>query len=369
MIPAAGVDSARGFRPTVRPGALYGQIAQIAHDEARGRLYHGSVGGNLFKLGRKPRDEYLSIEAEVRRFLDGLVGDGYRIPRYYASKPDFGDMDVVISGAAVEALGGAEAFRAAIIEGLQITRTKSVGHVYSTAFRDFQVDYFTRPAELFEATYHYLSFNDLGNIIGKICKRLGLKYGEDGLSYVFRRPSQPSYKKTLGVSRDWPRILTFLGLDVAAWEAGFETLEQMFAWVVVSPWFSVVPYEQRARTTEQRARRRQTMARFVQWLEEEGIDKRHEFLQERDAYVPRIAAAFPEAELESALAREREAEARVVALREKFSGDRVRAWTGLDGKALGGFMRRFCEAYSQEELLARSPAEIQALVEAFPREE
>ena len=65
------------------------------------------MGGNLFKLGRKPRDEYLEIEADVRRVLDPLLGDGYRIPRYYASKPDFGDMDVVVRTESTAAVGGA----------------------------------------------------------------------------------------------------------------------------------------------------------------------------------------------------------------------------------------------------------------------
>ncbi|MCA9709062.1 MAG: hypothetical protein KDK70_24670 [Myxococcales bacterium] len=329
------------------------------------------MGGNLFKLGRKPRDEYLEIEADVRRVLDPLLGDGYRIPRYYASKPDFGDMDVVVRTESTAAAGGVEAFRAALCERLAITRTKSVGHVFSTAYRDLQVDYFTRPAAVFEATYHYLSFNDLGNIIGKICKRLGLKYGEDGLSYVFRRPSQPSYKQALLVSRDWPRILAFLGLDVPAWEAGFDTLEQMFAWVVRSPWFSVAPYDERDRdrTTERRARQRRTMARFVEWLAAEGVEQRCTYRPERDAYVPEIAAAFPEAGLPEALAHEREAEAEAIALREKWSGDLVRDWTGLEGKALGAFIRRFRQAHPAPELLALSPEAIRALVEGFPRED
>src|SRR5690606_24043094 len=167
------------------------------------------MGGNLFKLGRLPRSEYRVIEDVVREYLDGLLGDGYRIPRYYASKPDFGDLDVVVSSAAIEAIGGWDRFREAIASGLGVTQSKSVGHVYSTVVRDFQVDYFIRAPELLEPTYHYLSFNDLGNLIGKIFRRLGLKYGEDGLSYVFRRESQPSYKHELLVSRDWPRILGF----------------------------------------------------------------------------------------------------------------------------------------------------------------
>ena len=177
-----------------------------------GGIIAASMGGNLFKLGRRPRGEYLEIEAEVRAVLDALVGDGYRIPRYYASKPDFGDLDVVVSSAAIDALGGWEAFRSAITTGLGVTASQSTGHVYSTVVREFQVDYFVREADVFEATANYLAFNDVGNLLGKIYRRLGLKYGEHGLSYVFRRASRESYKRELPISRDWPRILALIGL-------------------------------------------------------------------------------------------------------------------------------------------------------------
>lgn len=326
------------------------------------------MGGNLFQLGRKPRNEYLEIEAEVRRCLDALVGDGYRIPRYYASKPDFGDLDVVLSRAAIDTLGGFEAFRSAITSSLGVRESKSVGHVYSTVVREFQVDYFIREPELLDATYHYLSFNDLGNLIGKIYRRLGLKYGEEGLCYVFRRERQESYKRDLPISRDWPRILAFIGLDVPAWESGFDTLEHMFAWVVASPYFSVAPYEETSRTTERRAASRPTMARFLAWLEAEGIDKRYEYLEDREGYVASIGAAFPEANLGQAIEQERSREAQAEQLREKFSGEKVREWTGLDGKLLGGFLRRFTREYPDDVLTAMTADEIRAAVESFPRD-
>ncbi|HVH97926.1 MAG TPA: hypothetical protein VM869_04425 [Enhygromyxa sp.] len=326
------------------------------------------MGGNLFKLGRRPRAEYLVIEGEVRACLDGLLGDGYRIPRYYASKPDFGDLDVVVSTAAIEALGGWERFCEAIATGLGVEQSKSVGHVYSTVVSNFQVDYFVRSPELLEATYNYLSFNDLGNLIGKIFRRLGLKYGEEGLHYVFRRETQPSYKRDLLISRDWPRILAFLELDVAAWQAGFDRLEDMFAWVVASPYFSVAPYEDQDRTTERRARSRPTMARFIAWLEAEAIRKTCDYLHGPDAYVYRIDAAFPEAELTQALAQERAREGEATALRSKFGGALVREWIGLDGPQLGAFLRRFERAYPSEILASMEPEAIRAAVEAFPRE-
>jgi hypothetical protein len=326
------------------------------------------MGGNLFKLGRRPRDEYLDIEADVRRFLDELIPDRYRVPRYYGNKPDFGDLDVVVDRGAVEALGGMEVLRAAIRDRLGVVRAKHTGHVYATVYRDFQVDYFLRRTELFEATYHYLSFNDLGNILGRMCKRLGLKYGEDGLSYIFRRPSQPSYKVALPISRDWPRILGFLELDVAHWEAGFETLYEMFEWAVHSPWFSVAPYVKRDTTTKRRVRQRRTMAELVRWLEREKIEKRCEYRAERDAYVPEIAAAFPEADLEGALAEQRAAEADAIALRAKFNGELVRGWTGLEGKDLGELIRRIRNAYTAAEMLAMSPQAIRSVVQDFDRD-
>lgn len=326
------------------------------------------MGGNLFQLGRKPRAEYLEIEALVRRCLDDLVGDGYRIPRYYASKPDFGDLDVVLSHAAVEAVGGFDAFRSAIQAALDIRQTKNVGHVYSTVVRDLQVDFFLRDAELLEPTHNYLSFNDLGNLVGKIYRRLGLKYGEQGLCWVFRRERQESYVRDLLVSRDWPRILGFIGLDVAAWEAGFDTLEQMFSWVVASPYFSVQPYRETSRTTERRAKGRPTMARFLAWLEAEQVDKTCTYLEDRSGYVPMLAAAFPEAKLEQAIAHERARERDDERLREKFNGDLVRTWTGLDGKPLSAFLRRFRLAHPDQALLDMSAAEIRAAVEAFPKE-
>lgn len=325
------------------------------------------MGGNLFKLGRKPRAEYLAIEAEVRAFLDELVGrDDYRIPRSYGDKPDFGDLDVIISTVAIERLGGFDEFCQALADGLGVAQSKR-GHVYSTVYRELQVDYFLRAPERLVPTYNYLSFNDLGNLIGKIYRRLGFKYGEDGLSYVFRRAAQPSYKRELFVSRDWPRILALIELDVPTWEAGFASLDHMFEWVVASPYFSVAPYEAMSKSTEKRAKQRKTMARFLDWLDARGIDKRFAYAEDREAYVAWAAAAFPEAELEAGLARERELEAEDAVLRRKFSGGLVRAWTGLEGKALGEFLRGFGHAYPRERLLAMTPEAIEAAVREHSR--
>ena len=106
------------------------------------------MGGNLFKFGRLPRDEYLEIERELRIYLDARFGDLYRIPRYYANKVDFGDVDVILCED-VTASTSWEEVRDSIVCDLGITDYKIAGPVFSTAFRSFQVDYFLKPSAHF----------------------------------------------------------------------------------------------------------------------------------------------------------------------------------------------------------------------------
>src|SRR5687768_12794540 len=108
-----------------------------------------------------PRARYLEVEAEVRAYLDAAVGpEHHRIPRYYASKPDFGDLDVVVCEDGLP--GPWDAVRQRLVKDLGIARHRTVGPLFSTVFRDLQVDFFPRPRDVFLSTYDFLSFNDVG---------------------------------------------------------------------------------------------------------------------------------------------------------------------------------------------------------------
>ena len=87
------------------------------------------MGGNLFGLGRLPRAEYLALEGRLRTYLDAKLGEHYRIPRYYGSKPDFGDVDIVVSEAAIKTTW--HDLRDEILADLSITRSQSTGAVFS----------------------------------------------------------------------------------------------------------------------------------------------------------------------------------------------------------------------------------------------
>ncbi|MBC7647061.1 MAG: hypothetical protein H7095_08100 [Pseudopedobacter sp.] len=291
------------------------------------------MGGKLYNLPRMPRADYLEREGELRRFLDLWLGGRYRIPRFYGDKPDFGDMDVL-----VESRPDWGKLRLELMRELNITEFKTAGHVFSVVYRGLQTDFFSVPQRYLESTYIFMSFNDLGNLLGRMVRRFDLKYGEHGLSYVYRREGG-HYKADLELTEDFRRICAFLGLDYGEWEMGFDSLEALFEWTISSPYFSVAPYlDDLSGSLERRMKDRPTIQKFISWLEQKGVSQRPHF-EERKGYLPLVIATFPEARLEQQIALERKKEAQAWDFANKFSGNLVmRLLPELKGKALGEFI-------------------------------
>ncbi|MCH2195333.1 hypothetical protein [Kordia sp.] len=304
------------------------------------------MGGNLFKLGRMPKAEYLVIEKEISVYLSEKIGAAhFRIPRYYEDKADFGDLDVLVN---VSAVADWESLKKQIISDLQIEKHKSVGNVFSTVYKNLQVDYFTKNETHFLATFHFLSFNDVGNIIGRIFRRFNLKYGEKGLYYVFRRASDENYAKDILTTRDFKKIFAFLSLDYAVWEQGFASKKEIFEWVIASKYFSTKPYLEENKAINKR-KKRPTMEAFIDYLKIHKIVREPEFL-EKDAYIELIAAYFPEAELLQNIQTEKERENYVNAIREKYNGRIImELFPEIKGRKLGKFINQFQTQFDNYE--------------------
>lgn len=319
------------------------------------------MGGKLFHQPRMARADYLEREAEIRRFLDGRIPGEYRIPRSYGAKADFGDMDILVASRPEWG-----ELRQTFAAELGVTRVKAVGHVYSMLYRGLQTDFFAVPAGYLDVQYDFMSFNDVGNFIGRICRRFELTWGERGLSYVYRR-SGGNYRADLELTRDFARVCGFLGLDHGRWQAGFEELESVFDWVIESSYFSVAPYLDARGDLARRNQVRTSVQRFVDYLRERGVDKRFAFA-ERAAYLDHVIRSFPEADLARRIEEERAAEARADTVASKFSGRRVMALVpDLTGEPLGLFIRELRASFSDFDdwVLATPQEEIdRAIVEA-----
>jgi hypothetical protein len=328
------------------------------------------MGGNLFKLGRIPREQYLALEAEIRTYLDQKMPNAYRIPRYYGDKSDFGDMDIIVASEFVGHYWGN--IRYEMVQDLGITQYKAAGSVFSTVYKNFQVDYFLAPEEHLDSMYNFLSFNDLGNLIGKIYRKFNLKYGERGLVYVYRR-SSGHYRNDLHVSTDFKKICGFLQLNYEKWLSGFGNLHEMFEWIIACPYFSVEPYLNPAKTMEKRSTQRLTIERFIEYLKQHNIQKTYHFEDAKDYYLPQIARYFPEANLLEMIDSEVKQEEIADEINRKFNGKIVmELLPQLTGRELGIFIVEFKQEFEnfEEYVLDTSQEEINMdIVQFYNRSE
>lgn len=318
------------------------------------------MGGNFWKLGRMLRDEYLLRETAVRECLEARAPGEYRIPRYFEDKLDFGDMDVIVSKAVLQRDPN---FLARLFADLGIVDYKANGAVTTTVFRGLQTDFFLVPPCNVDTTYTFMCFGEVGNILGRLGRRFKLKFGIDGLNYVFRWGDH--YKQEFTVTRDFAAICDLFGLDHSTWVRGFATREEMFRWVTASPWFSARPYIDPESPMVQRAGVRPGIAAFIEFVKVNVPADAGAYIADPVAWVE---AKFPEARLPEKLAKQVEKTDRLAAVSEKFSGRLVMEFRpGLEGRELGEFIRQFRLSKDdfQAYVLATSAEQIREDIRTF----
>lgn len=294
------------------------------------------MGGNLFKLPRMPRAAYLEVEAKVRGALEGLIPGRFRIPKYHADKLDFGDLDVLVASAALVGEPGA-AFRERFAQVAAADETRHVGNVWSFAIAGLQVDLFATEEALLDTRAQFMSWGDCGNLLGRMLKPLGLKWGEDGLVYVLRREGDEHFKKTFALSGSIDDALRAAGLDPGGWHAGFASEEAMFRYLVSATRWEARPYLRAEGTLRERLATRPGMGRFIAFLEREGHVAGERPPREDPAVV---AALFPAIDLRGLLAEANRRADVDAAIKRKLDGRRIMDLRpDLRGAALGEYLR------------------------------
>ena len=306
------------------------------------------MGGKALSVKgvRMDKNTYDTIAATVLQAI-GEVAPGVKadiIPAIF-SKTDFGDIDVLL-----EAVTQARVEE--IAQALQVQEVVRNGTVVSLGLPQgkalVQVDLIQVPAADYEFAKNYFGFNDLGNLLGRVAHKAGFKMGHLGLRYVLRDDEDSSHVlQELVVTRDWDAALELLGYEAARYRAGqrggFQTLEDLFKYVISSPYAYKDMYllENMSHAARTRDRKRPTYKAFLQWLERDELA-----MPEAWENVELVRTTL----LQTALERFpdfREAYAQAVALndlrktaRAKFNGKLVAEITGTTGLELGEVMRR-----------------------------
>lgn len=302
------------------------------------------MGGNALTSGLTRRycsDEfYLLAEEIVGKLNEDFPNSRCEVLKAYRNKETFGDMDIIIES---------DNLNINLIEYLKERfRSKEVkqnSNTYSFECNSFQIDLILMSTNNYDTALAYYAWNDLGNFMGRIYHKMGVKYGHEGLSLVFRSDNYQFSEEN--ISKDTRRILEFGGYDADRFFEGFGDLEDIFKFAASTPFFnkSIYAFENRNHTSRVRDRKRMSYNQFVNWVETAPNLPEYPWVNESEIggrifpppFLNRIFEYFPEFEetFENTMEEfERWKNAKTI-----FNGKMVGTITGLTDKDLGMFMK------------------------------
>jgi hypothetical protein len=292
------------------------------------------MGGNA--LNKTPTRRYLADEYFdlIPKIKDVLLKNR-RFTCYlevipsYKNKKSFGDIDILYT------THGDIPLNVSDIEEMfnpnEIVRNSSV---ISFDFEEIQVDLIHSARKEYAYALNYMSWNDCGNLVGKLAHQLGLKHGHKGLSLPMRDGNNKFGEIIL--TMDHELTLKFLGLDVDVFESGFDELEDIFNFISSSKYYNPDLYklENLNSIAKIRDRKRETYKKFLEYGER-YTGEVSEKITDKDSFLPHILYYFfkwnEHKEIMDSMISNR-------AYKEKFNGEIVSSLTGYIGKELGDFM-------------------------------
>lgn len=243
------------------------------------------MGGNATKQFGTQRIDKVQYEQAVEQWLLAyeslFIYDAFdavtsqlqpkiKVIPSYLNKSEFGDIDFIVNNLPSDK--SIEDYNKFLMRSHQIEILGYVrnGVTISLAVKfhriweapTIQIDLIYQSNEDFDFAYNYFSYNDLGNLIGRIAAVVGLKFGHDGLYLkgYFDASGKPADKHEALIKREvklnysFDEAIQMLGLDPARFHQGFNELEDIFEFVMSSPFFHKDWFLFENRTSDQRAR-------------------------------------------------------------------------------------------------------------------
>lgn len=296
------------------------------------------MGGNALSKPsvRLSKKDYQKVSCDVMRALtsNNPNANCMVIPSYF-NKDSFGDLDILVDVFSATRNTGA----LNPIEEKPNSEVNSIG--IDTEFGMFQVDLIYVDPACFRFAYDYFSYNDLGNLLGRIAHRLGFKLGRDGLVYVFR--DKTHVLKEIVLTRNYSDALTFLGYNPFQFYRGFADREDIFKYVASSKYANSDTFllENRNATSRVRDAKRKTYTEFLNWLRDNPLPD--QVGKEKDVLrldsLKRAVRTFPYFAIE--LRETFDNYQRSLKVKEKFNGVIFSEVTGLSGIELGMALTEF----------------------------
>jgi len=326
------------------------------------------MGGNALKeitTRRVDREEYIKIrDYVIEKISSGIANHSFVNRRIldipaYRTKESFGDLDILLETFSGESLNYADMIHGWFSPKQLVTNSG----VYSFDYENFQIDLILTPTEYYDTSLSYYSWNDLGNLAGRIFKKLGFKYGHKGLSYIFRdKDNQFNSFAEIVVSKDIKKIIEFGDLNYEEFIVGFDTVEQMFRWVSKSKYFHKDIYllHNRNHISRTRDKKRKIYNEFRTWCETaQGLPEYPwTEMREQDGYAGKpeflqlALKTFDGFDIQHCKILSQHEN--LLRVKQNFNGEIVSRITGLQGKELGVFMQHFVNSIGGKSELIRN---------------
>lgn len=203
----------------------------------------------------------------------------------YRSKVSFGDCDLLTTSTD-------EAFEKSLSKDFILLGKKRNGSVTSYAlkygsFPPFQFDLIKAKEDSFQFNYNYLSYNDLGNLIGRVAAAFGFKFAHDGLYILAWYDHKGEERSVVRVKEEaktndhaehrieklfisnFDEALEFLGFDSLRFAQGFDTVDDILNFVASSKYFckDFFLFENRNHDQRKRDVKRPTYLRALEYFD------------------------------------------------------------------------------------------------------
>lgn len=280
-------------------------------------------------------------------FISEIIQDNLRIDTYavqcYSQKETHGDLDILL-----RIDNDFHNSKINLVDWIQETFSPKAiynnGGVISWEFNDFQIDFIPIRESIWEMSKAFFNASPLGNLLGKVSHKFGMKYGWEGLVYVFRNFNGREAQNIL-ISKDPKKIFKFLGFDYNRYLQGFDTEQEIFDFVINSKYFcsDTFQMENLRHIDRKRNQKRPDYNRFISYINDNGINTNYDFLP-KEEYIPIIAEFFPEADLINKIEQLTIKDNNNQILSKKFNGKIVMEYyPNLKDKQLGHTMTKFKE--------------------------
>ena len=295
---------------------------------------------------RKNTNEFLALGKEIQDRIAFDLPVSTAVVKCYHTKADHGDLDLLLCMADDVQID----WKNYIHRTFQPLAIHNNGGVFSFDYKNFQIDFIPIKEEKWEIANVYYSYDPLGNIMGKTFHKFGLSYGWDGLHYKYRN-SHGSNSANILITTDPKKIFEFGGYDYERYLKGFETLEDIFKFVINCANFDteIFQMENLKSIDKKRNRKRGSYHIFLKYLKDNNINVNHPFNEDKTTYLSVIDFYFPEAKLMEKLEALAQKDLKDFYLAEKFNGNLVMEWLPeLKGKELGQAIGKFKDYWGED---------------------